>query len=59
MDIVKIVGIGIIALIIIIILKQYKPEFTMYVSLIAGALILVLVLEKVAPIIDLLTNLKS
>lgn len=35
MEIVKIVGIGIVALIIIMILKQYRPEFVIYVSLIA------------------------
>ena len=27
MDIIKIIGVGLIALIIIIILKQYRPEF--------------------------------
>lgn len=35
MEIIKIIGVGLIALIIIIILKQYKPEFTVYVSLLA------------------------
>lgn len=59
MDIVKIIGVGLIALIIIIILKQYKPEFVIYVSLIAGALILVMVLDKLTGIIDLLSNLSS
>ena len=34
MDIVKIIGVGFTALLIIIILKQYKPEFTVYVSII-------------------------
>ena len=38
MDIVKIIGIGLIAVIIIVILKQYRPEFAMYASLIAGIL---------------------
>ena len=33
MDIVKIIGIGLTALIVIIILKQYKPEFAVYVSI--------------------------
>ena len=46
MDIVKIIGIALIALIIIILLKQYKPEFAVYASIIAGALILVLVMDK-------------
>lgn len=48
MDIVKIIGIGLISLIIIILLKQYKPEFAIYVSIIAGILILVLVMDKLS-----------
>ena len=30
-DVIKIIGIGLLALIIIVILKQYKPEFAIYV----------------------------
>ena len=48
MDVVKIIGIGLIALIIIILLKQYKPEFAIYVSILTGVLILVLVMDKLA-----------
>lgn len=59
MDIVKIIGVGLIALIIIVILKQYKPEFAMYVSLIAGALILFMLLDKLAGIVELLANLSN
>ena len=59
MDIVKIIGIGLISLIIIIIIRQYKPEFTLYVSLIAGALILLFTMDKIGGIIDLLTSLSN
>ena len=59
MDIIKIIGIALIALIIIIIVKQYRPEFVMYVSLIAGALILMLILDKMGAIIDLLESLSN
>lgn len=59
MEIIKIIGIGLIGLIIIIILKQYKPEFTIYVSLITGTLILVLVFDKISGIIDLLSNIAN
>ncbi len=59
MDIIKIICVGLLALIIIIILKQYRPEFTIYVSLIAGAMILMLVIDKISAIIDLLTNLSN
>ncbi|MFR2534654.1 MAG: SpoIIIAC/SpoIIIAD family protein [Clostridia bacterium] len=48
---------GLVALIIIIILKQYKPEFVIYVSLLAGGIILMMVMTKISAIIDLLNNL--
>ena len=48
-----------IALIIIIILKQYRPEFVIYVSIIAGVIILILIMDKVSAIIDLLTSLSN
>lgn len=57
MDIIKIIGIGLIGLIITIILKQYKPEFSIYISLIAGALILVLALDKLTGIVQLLETM--
>ena len=59
MDIVKIIGVGLIALIIIAIVKQYKPEFTMYVSIIAGAIIITFSLGRITNIINLLTNLSK
>lgn len=59
MDIIKIIGIGLISLIIIIIVKQYRPEFVMYVSIIAGAIILMLIMDKVSSIINLLTALSN
>lgn len=59
MEIVKIIGIGLIALIIIVILKQYRPEFVVYVSLIAGVLILSIILSKVSAIVDLLKSLAN
>lgn len=46
MDVIKIIGIALIGLIIIIMVKQYKPEFAIYVSIAVGILILVLVIEK-------------
>ena len=36
MEIIKIIGIGLIALIIIILLKQYRPEFAIYISILTG-----------------------
>lgn len=59
MEIIKIIGVGLISLVIIIIVKQYKPEFAVYVSLMAGALILLLSFEKLSYIIDLLKDLTN
>ena len=56
---VKIIGIGLISLIIIVILKQYRPEFVVYVSLIAGVLILSIVLSKISAIVELLKSLTN
>ena len=59
MDIVKIIGVGLIALVIIVILKQYRPEFSIYVSIVAGIIIFFLVIDKIQAIIDLMTNLSN
>ncbi len=59
MDIIKIIGIAFLALIIIIILRQYKPEFVIYVSIIAGALILLMSMGKLTGIITILQNIAS
>lgn len=59
MEIIKIVGIGLIALILIIILKQYRPEFAIYISLCAGAIILTIVMSKMSGIIGILTQLSN
>lgn len=58
-EIIKIVGIGLIALVIVIILKQYRPEYAIYVSIIAGILILFLAMEKLSGIINLLQSISD
>ena len=59
MDIIKIIGIGLISLIIIIIIKQYRPEFAIYISIIAGVLIITFGLDKLTGIINILTTLSN
>lgn len=59
LDIVKIIGVGITALIIIIILKQYKPEFTVYVSIISGVIIILMVMDKLSAVVNILSSLAS
>ena len=59
MEIIKIIGIGLVALILIIVIKQYKPEFALYISIAAGLIIFFLVMDKLSGIIDLLMNLSN
>ena len=58
-ELIKIIGIGLIALVIVIILKQYRPEYAIYVSIIAGILILFLAMEKLSGIINLLQSISD
>ena len=58
-EIIKIIGIALTALVIIILLRQYKPEYAIYVSMIAGILILFLSVEKITGIINLLQSISD
>ena len=58
-EIIKVIAVGIIAIIIVIIIKQYKPEFAIYVSLITGAIILYLIFGELQGIINLLQNISN
>lgn len=56
MDIIKIIGIGFIGVIIIILIKQYRPEFAIYVSIGAGILIFSIIAGKLSGIIEVLKS---
>lgn len=59
MEIIKIIGIALIALIIIIMLKQYRPEYAIFISLLTGVLILFLVMDRLTGIINLIQSIKD
>ena len=59
MEIVKIAGIGLISLIVIVVIKQYRPEFAIYVSIVAGLLIMGIVISKLSGIVEILKNLTN
>ena len=58
-EVIKIIGIGLISLIIIIIIKQYKPEFAIYVSIISGIIIIYMIFNKLEGIINLLKMISN
>ena len=59
MEIIKIIGIALLGLIIVILIKQYKPEFAIYISLLTGVLILFLSLDRLQEIIALLQSIAN
>jgi len=59
MEIIKIAGIGLISLIVIVVIKQYRPEFAVYVSIIAGLLIMGFVISKLSGIVEILKSLAN
>lgn len=58
-EVIKIIGIGMISLIIIIIIKQYRLEFAIYISIIAGILILIISLQKMGEIVSLIKSISD
>ena len=58
-DVIKIVGIGLISVVLIIVIKQYRPEFALYISLVAGCIILVYAVDKLKVIVELLNQIAT
>ena len=56
MEIIKVIGVALVSLVIIIIIKQYKPEFALYVSLVAGIIILSMAFTTISEIVDLIKS---
>jgi stage III sporulation protein AD len=59
MEIIQIIGVGLIGVLLAVILKEYKPEFKIYISLICGIIIFFLVANNLKSFISLITSLSS
>ena len=59
MDVVKIVGIGLISLIITIILKEYKKEYAIFSVLIGGAIILFFSFDTLKNILSFISKISE
>ena len=57
MEIIQIVGLGIIATVLSIIIKSQRPEISMQISMITGIIIFVLLASNLSAVIKLLENL--
>jgi len=57
MDIIKIVVLGLISVILITILKNQKQELSLQLSVVAGLIIFLIIIDKIPPILRVLENL--
>lgn len=57
MDIASIVGFGLIAAVLSILLKQYKPEYAILMSIGAGVVMLMLITVSAAPLFEAVESL--
>ena len=59
MIILKIVGMAVLSAILIIVIKQEKPEIAFLLSLVTGLIILVLIIDQIGELIELLRDLAN
>lgn len=59
MEIVQVIAIAFISTFMIMILKQYRPEFSIYISIVAGILIFIVVIAKLTSAIELIKSLSN
>lgn len=59
MEVIKIVGVSIFAVIMIIILKNYRPEMALVLSIITGIGIMFYAISKMSSVINVLNDLVS
>ncbi|MGE5614173.1 MAG: stage III sporulation protein AD [Bacillota bacterium] len=56
MQILQVVGIGLVSTVIIIILKRQRPEIALQVSIVAGLIIFMLIASKLSAVLELLED---
>lgn len=57
MEIIKIVGLGLVATILVVIIKQQRPELAVQLSIVVGIVIFTMMLGKINSVITLLQEL--
>lgn len=59
MEIFQIVGLGLIATILIVIIKETRPEFAILISIVTGVIIFSLILNKLVYVVDTISTLSN
>ncbi|WP_282706860.1 stage III sporulation protein AD [Natroniella acetigena] len=57
MEIVQVVGLGLIGTIFTIVVKQYRPELALQLSLVVSLIIFILMVDRIAVIVDVMRRL--
>lgn len=57
MEIFKIIGIGLVATILIVIVKEARPEFAIFISLLTGVIIFSMIINELSYVIETLNTL--
>jgi stage III sporulation protein AD len=56
MEIVQVVGLGLVAALLVLILREYQPEMAMQVSLVTGVIIMFLVFNQIIGAVNVITE---
>ncbi len=59
MEIVQIVGLGLLVTFLIVLVKQQRPDFALFLSVVVGVIIFLLMLGKIEAVFNVLTDLGS
>ncbi|KXG78168.1 hypothetical protein AN618_05600 [Fervidicola ferrireducens] len=59
MEIIQIVGIGLMAAVFVVLLREERPEMALQISIIAGTIVFLLMLNKIASALSLLQNMAA
>ena len=59
MDILAIAGLGLVSAIIALVLKQYKPEYGVFVSLMVGVVLFGMLITQVMPVLQRMQDIAS
>lgn len=57
MEIIQVVGLGLLATILVLVVKEQKPMFAFLISIFAGIIIFLFLIEKIGSVIHVLENL--
>lgn len=59
MVVLQIIGIGLVAVLLLLVVREYRPEFASLLSIAVGVLILLLLIDKIGLLIDVMVDLGS